>query len=142
MNTVPLQYEGLNGGMTLVVDRLNHLINKIEWYRCCCQHNGIKKHVWFVFCQFPAASNVPDPNSNDSQTCLKVDKLVDLWKDFHTLMLALRANPEDDTYMSPQTFHHHARNWGMNFRCVTFDEVNFNLNNSQGFRALCKGNQC
>ncbi|KAJ7391177.1 hypothetical protein OS493_019308 [Desmophyllum pertusum] len=37
-------------------------------------------------------------------------------------MLALRANPEDDTYMSPQTFHHHARNWDMNFRCVTFDE--------------------
>jgi len=69
------------------------------------------------------ASNIPDPNSNNSQACLIVDRLVDLWRDFRTLMLALRANPEDANYMTPETFHHHARQWAINFRCVTFDEV-------------------
>lgn len=53
-----------------------------------------------------------------------VDNLVHLWRDFRTLMLALRANPEDDEYLSPDMFHHHAKLWAQNFRCVTFDEVN------------------
>jgi len=55
----------------------------------------------------PEASNIPDPNSNNSQACL---------------IVALRANPEDANYTTPETFHHHARQWAINFRCVTFDE--------------------
>ena len=99
---------------------------------------NIVNHFFFVFSQSPEASNIPDPNSNNSQACLIADRLVDLWRDFHTLMLALRANPEDANYMTPETFHHHARQWAINFRCVTFDEVSLGSPSGLGLKSLLR----
>ncbi|XP_068690075.1 uncharacterized protein [Montipora foliosa] len=67
-------------------------------------------------------SNRVQPDNTNPQTSLIVDKLVLLWKDFSTLMMALRANPGDEAYMLPDNFHERGRQWDTNFRYVTFDE--------------------
>lgn len=58
---------------------------------------------------FPEASAKVQQANGDTSNSLVVDGLVTLWKDVRVWILALRANPDDTSYMALETFQFHAR---------------------------------
>ncbi len=53
---------------------------------------------------------------------LDIDALQMLWNDFSKLMASLKTLPGKEGYLDGPAFQRAARQWGEDFRLVTFDE--------------------
>ncbi|KAI8506439.1 hypothetical protein Bbelb_158660 [Branchiostoma belcheri] len=98
---------------------------KIELRKHGLEETGRKPSLVRRLTDFLGSDQIPlpnDPEEEDENPILLVDNIIQLWKDFEVLAVAMKAKPGGDGHLSHEVFKQQALKWGKFFRQVTFDE--------------------
>ncbi|XP_035671223.1 uncharacterized protein LOC118412456 [Branchiostoma floridae] len=98
---------------------------KIELRKRGLPETGYKRDLVKRLTEFLQSDKIPLPGDEDEDEdvpILLVDNVVQLWKDFEVLAVAMKAKPGDSGHLSASSFKEKALCWGRSFRQVTFDE--------------------
>ncbi|XP_066299903.1 uncharacterized protein [Branchiostoma lanceolatum] len=99
---------------------------KVELRKHGLPETGLKAALVERLSRFLESDQIPLPedeeDDEESNPILIVANIIQLWKDFEVLAVAMKSSPGEEGYLTPSSFKEQAVKWGKFFRLATFDE--------------------